>query len=147
VSAGGGRLDDEAVDASAGAAQDQDTQMLFDPADYAEGPLPMLHRPKFLAIVSSNTLATTMLRRAGDGELVLRGVVGGEGVKHAGNVERDARAHEHVAHAGQHCAVDGGQMGELDLLKEVDADRVLVAFPSQEHLDKVADDAEFDNLL
>jgi nitronate monooxygenase len=29
-----------------------------------EGPLPLLHRPRFLAIVSSNTLATTMLRRA-----------------------------------------------------------------------------------
>jgi nitronate monooxygenase len=38
--------------------------MHFDPADYAEGPLPLLHRPRFLAIVSSNTLATTMLRRA-----------------------------------------------------------------------------------
>jgi len=47
-----------------GAAQDQDTAMLFDPAEYAEGPLPLLHRPRFLAIVSSNTLATTMLRRA-----------------------------------------------------------------------------------
>jgi nitronate monooxygenase len=47
-----------------GAAAGQDTQMHFDPADYAEGPLPILHRPKFLAIVSSNTLATTMLRRA-----------------------------------------------------------------------------------
>jgi nitronate monooxygenase len=38
--------------------------MLFDPADYVEGPLPILDRPQFLAIVSSNTLATTMLRRA-----------------------------------------------------------------------------------
>jgi nitronate monooxygenase len=47
-----------------GATQGQDTQMHFNPADYAEGPLPLLHRPKFLAIVSSNTLATTMLRRA-----------------------------------------------------------------------------------
>ena len=47
-----------------GAASSQDTQMHFNPADYAEGPLPLLHRPKFLAIVSSNTLATTMLRRA-----------------------------------------------------------------------------------
>jgi nitronate monooxygenase len=47
-----------------GAAQGQDTQMHFDPADYVEGPLPLLHRPRFLAIVSSNTLATTMLRRA-----------------------------------------------------------------------------------
>ena len=47
-----------------GAAQDQDTQMRFDPRDYAEGLLPELTRPRFLAIVSSNTLATTMLRRA-----------------------------------------------------------------------------------
>ena len=42
----------------------QDTMMRFDPAEYAEGPLPFLERPRFLAIVSSNTLATTMLRRA-----------------------------------------------------------------------------------
>jgi nitronate monooxygenase len=48
----------------AGALPGQDTQMHFDPADYVEGPLPLLHRPQFLAIVSSNTLATTMLRRA-----------------------------------------------------------------------------------
>ena len=47
-----------------GAAVGQDTAMHFDPADYVEGPLPMLNRPRFLAIVSSNTLATTMLRRA-----------------------------------------------------------------------------------
>ena len=47
-----------------GALPGQDTAMYFDPADYAEGPLPILHRPKFLAIISSNTLATTMLRRA-----------------------------------------------------------------------------------
>ena len=46
------------------AATGQDTMMRFDPAEYAEGPLPILERPRFLAIVSSNTLATTMLRRA-----------------------------------------------------------------------------------
>lgn len=50
--------------AGLGAFADMDTMMRLDPADYAEGPLPVLHRPKFLAIVSSNTLATTMLRRA-----------------------------------------------------------------------------------
>jgi len=41
-----------------GAAADADTKMRFDPAEYAEGPLPKLTRPKFLAIVSSNTLAS-----------------------------------------------------------------------------------------
>ena len=48
----------------AGAMPDLDSMMHFNPADYAEGPLPLLSRPKFLAIVSSNTLAATMLRRA-----------------------------------------------------------------------------------
>jgi nitronate monooxygenase len=53
--------------------------MHFDPADYVEGPLPALERPRFLAIVSSNTLATTMLRRASgrvDG-LVIEGPTAG----------------------------------------------------------------------
>jgi nitronate monooxygenase len=52
----------------AGAAQGQfaesDVPMRLDPADFAEGPLPALRRPRFIAIVSSNTLAVTMLRRA-----------------------------------------------------------------------------------
>jgi nitronate monooxygenase len=47
-----------------GAAVGQDTQMRLDATEYVEGLLPILQRPKFLAIVSSNTLATTMLRRA-----------------------------------------------------------------------------------
>jgi nitronate monooxygenase len=47
-----------------GAATDTDTKVRLDPAEFAEGPLPKLTRPLFLAIVSSNTLATTMLRRA-----------------------------------------------------------------------------------
>jgi len=50
--------------ATTGAMPGMDLAMHFDPADYAEGPLPKLTRPRFLAIVSSNTLATTMLRRA-----------------------------------------------------------------------------------
>ncbi|MGA9465923.1 MAG: nitronate monooxygenase [Terracidiphilus sp.] len=49
---------------TAGASPEMDTMMRFDPAEYVEGPLPVLLRPNFLAIVSSNTLATTMLRRA-----------------------------------------------------------------------------------
>lgn len=38
--------------------------MHLDPAEFSDGPLPALARPRFLAIVSSNTLASTMLRRA-----------------------------------------------------------------------------------
>ena len=62
-----------------GAANDAETVMRFDPTDYAEGLLPQLERPRFLAIVSSNTLAVTMLRRASghvDG-LVIEGPTAG----------------------------------------------------------------------
>ena len=38
-----------------GALPGQDTQMHFDPADYAEGPLPVLHRPRFLAFDGDDT--------------------------------------------------------------------------------------------
>lgn len=47
-----------------GAPAEQDTHLRLNPADFAEGPLPVLDRPRFLAIVSSNTLAATILRRA-----------------------------------------------------------------------------------
>ena len=73
-----------------GAAQGQDTQMLFNPADYAEGPLPILHRPKFLAIVSSNTLATTMLRRASgrvDGLVIETPTAGGHNAPPRGKLQ------------------------------------------------------------
>ncbi|MBS1806185.1 MAG: nitronate monooxygenase [Acidobacteria bacterium] len=63
-----------------GAPADADTLMRFDPQEYAEGPLPQLERPKFLAIVSSNTLASTMLRRASgrvDGLIIESPTAGG----------------------------------------------------------------------
>jgi nitronate monooxygenase len=76
-----------------GAEQGLDTQMQFDPADYAEGPLPILHRPKFLAIVSSNTLATTMLRRASgrvDGFVIETPIAGGHNAPPRGKLQLNA---------------------------------------------------------
>jgi len=73
-----------------GAVQGMDTQMALDPADYAEGPLPMLHRPRFLAIVSSNTLATTMLRRASgrvDGLIIETPTAGGHNAPPRGKLQ------------------------------------------------------------
>lgn len=64
--------------------------MQFDPADYAEGPLPVLHRPRFLAIVSSNTLATTMLRRASgrvDGLVIETPIAGGHNAPPRGKLQ------------------------------------------------------------
>jgi len=76
-----------------GAAADQDTMMHFDPADYVEGPLPVLERPRFLAIVSSNTLATTMLRRASgrvDGFVIESPTAGGHNAPPRGKLQLSA---------------------------------------------------------
>ena len=80
-----------------GAAQAQfanmDTLMRLNPADYAEGPLPRLDRPRFLAIVSSNTLAATMLRRANgrvDGFVVESPTAGGHNAPPRGKLQLNA---------------------------------------------------------
>jgi nitronate monooxygenase len=76
-----------------GAVVGQDTQMHLDPADYAEGPLPFLYRPRFLAIVSSNTLATTMLRRASgrvDGLVIETPTAGGHNAPPRGKLQLNA---------------------------------------------------------
>jgi nitronate monooxygenase len=76
-----------------GAAVGQDTQMRLNVADYIEGPLPLLRRPKFLAIVSSNTLATTMLRRASgrvDGLVIETPTAGGHNAPPRGKLQLNA---------------------------------------------------------
>jgi nitronate monooxygenase len=50
----------------AGANEDDDTTMTFAPRDFMDRELPALTRPKFLAIVASNTLAATMVKKAND---------------------------------------------------------------------------------
>jgi len=47
-----------------GAQPGDDTLARFDPRDYMEGDHPPLVRPRFLPIIASNVLATTMLRRS-----------------------------------------------------------------------------------
>jgi nitronate monooxygenase len=67
-----------------------DTMMYLDPLEYSEGPLPVLVRPKFLAIVSSNTLATTMLRRASgrvDGLVIETPTAGGHNAPPRGKLQ------------------------------------------------------------
>jgi nitronate monooxygenase len=48
----------------AGAEKTEDTAVHFTPRDFMEVDLPPLTRPEFLAIIASNTLATTMLKKA-----------------------------------------------------------------------------------
>jgi len=79
--------------ASQGQAASIDTPMRLDPAEYAEGPLPVLNRPRFLAIVSSNTLAATMLRRATgrvDGLVIESPTAGGHNAPPRGKLQLDA---------------------------------------------------------
>lgn len=78
--------------AVAGATAEQDTMMRFDPREYIDGPLPALERPRFLAIVSSNTLATTMLRRATgkvDGFVIESPTAGGHNAPPRGKLQLD----------------------------------------------------------
>ncbi len=76
-----------------GAQIGDDSQMHFNPADFVEGPLPVLHRPKFLAIISSNTLANTMLRRATgrvDGFVIEGPTAGGHNAPPRGKMQLNA---------------------------------------------------------
>ncbi|MGO9326138.1 MAG: nitronate monooxygenase [Terracidiphilus sp.] len=79
--------------ASQGQFANLDTPMRLDPAEYAEGPLPALDRPRFLAIVSSNTLAATMLRRATgrvDGLVIESPTAGGHNAPPRGKLQLNA---------------------------------------------------------
>jgi len=76
-----------------GAQPGEDSQMHFNPADFVEGPLPVLHRPRFLAIISSNTLANTMLRRATgrvDGFVIEGPTAGGHNAPPRGKLQLNA---------------------------------------------------------
>lgn len=65
----------------------------LDPARYAPGALPELERPRFLPIVSSNTLAATILRRANgrvDGLIVEGYTAGGHNAPPRGKLQLSA---------------------------------------------------------
>ena len=96
-----------------GAPADQDTMLRFDPRDYAEGPVPELDRPRFLAIVSSNTLATTMLRRATgtvDGLIIESPAAGGHNAPPRGKTALDASGQPVY---GERDRVDLGELRRL----------------------------------
>jgi len=73
-----------------GAQEGDDCMMRFDPREFMECDLPPLHRPKFLAIVSSNTLATTILKKANgrvDGLVIETRVAGGHNAPPRGKLQ------------------------------------------------------------
>ena len=96
-----------------GAPADMDTLMQFDPREYVEGILPELERPKFLAIVSSNTLASTMLRRATgrvDGLIIESPIAGGHNAPPRGKGALDATGQPVY---GERDRVDLGELRRL----------------------------------
>lgn len=94
-------------------ANPDDAILRFDPRDYAEGPLPDLVRPRFFAIVSSNTLAATMLRRASgkvDGLVIESPTAGGHNAPPRGKLQLTASGEPLYGHRD---AVDLGELRAL----------------------------------
>ena len=76
-----------------GAVEADDTSVTFDPHDFMERELPPLKRPKFLAIIASNTLATTLLRKSNgkvDGFIIEGPTAGGHNAPPRGKLQLDA---------------------------------------------------------
>ncbi len=79
--------------AVAGAEAGEGSAVQFDPAEFLEGTPPVMRRPRFLAIVSSNTLAATMLKRANgevDGFIVEAPIAGGHNAPPRGKLQLDS---------------------------------------------------------
>jgi nitronate monooxygenase len=75
-----------------GAQEDDDRTMVFAPKKLMGRDLPPLPRPKFLAIIASNTLATTMLKKADgavDGFVIEGWTAGGHNAPPRGKLQLD----------------------------------------------------------
>ena len=77
-----------------GAHDDDDRTMVFTPKEFVGRDLPPLTRPKFIAIIASNTLATTMLKKADgkvDGFVIEGYTAGGHNAPPRGKLQLDER--------------------------------------------------------
>jgi nitronate monooxygenase len=96
-----------------GAQEGDDNMARFDPREYMEGERELLRRPKFLPIVSSNTLAGTMLKKANgrvDGLVVETRTAGGHNAPPRGKLQL-SDAGEPVY--GERDTIDIGKLREL----------------------------------
>ena len=96
-----------------GALEGDDTTTRFNPRDYMECELGPLTRPRFLPIVSSNTLATTMLKKANgrvDGLVIEMRTAGGHNAPPRGKMQL-SQAGEPVY--GERDAIDIAKLCEL----------------------------------
>src|SRR3990167_1370817 len=97
------------------ATQGGGTMMTFVPREYMEHDLPPLHRPQFLAVIASNTLATTMVKRANgrvDGFIVEGPTAGGHNAPPRGKLQL-SKAGEPVY--GERDRVDLAKLRELKI--------------------------------
>jgi nitronate monooxygenase len=96
-----------------GAHDDDDRTMEFTPREFVGRDLPPLTRPKFIAIIASNTLATTMLKKADgtvDGFVIEGYTAGGHNAPPRGKLQLDERGE---AIYGERDAVDLEKMRAL----------------------------------
>lgn len=96
-----------------GALESDDTTTHFNPRDFMECEIASLERPKFLAIVSSNTLAATMLKKANgrvDGLVIEMRTAGGHNAPPRGKVQL-SEAGEPIY--GERDAIDIEKLREL----------------------------------
>ena len=96
-----------------GALEGDDTTTRFDPRDFMERELAVLTRPMFLPIVSSNTLAATMLKKANgkvNGLVIEMRTAGGHNAPPRGKLQL-SEAGEPVY--GERDAIDIGKLREL----------------------------------
>jgi nitronate monooxygenase len=98
-----------------GAQEGDDTTITFVPRDFMECVLPPLLRPQFLAIIASNTLAVTLLKKANgkiDGFVVEGPTAGGHNAPPRGKLQLDG-AGEPIY--GERDSVDLAKLRELGL--------------------------------
>jgi nitronate monooxygenase len=98
-----------------GAEDGDDTTMTFVPSEFMEHDLAPLVRPRFLAIIASNTLATTMLKRANgrvDGFVIEGPTAGGHNAPPRGKLQLDEAGQPIY---GERDQVDLGKIRELGL--------------------------------
>jgi nitronate monooxygenase len=98
-----------------GALEGDDTTMTFDPKEFMELALPDLVRPQFLPIISSNALATTLLRKASgrvDGFVIEGPTAGGHNAPPRGKLQLNERG-EPVY--GERDVVDLEKLRELNV--------------------------------
>jgi hypothetical protein len=66
-----------------------------------------------------------------------------ERVQNSGDFDGNAGTHDNDTDTCQHGPVDRGEVRQLDFLQIIDAHRIGVALPGEEHFNEIGGDTEF----